>query len=407
MKSFTLLLALLFSCPLIAQTNIQVGEPAPEIIVTHWLRNEPPGVNFKKKYIVLDFWATWCPPCLNIIPHLNELRAEFPREDLYFISLTKESPKVASSVFDRVDFQVSVACDVTGKTELNFGNGITGLSRFPTTVLIDNKNIVRWIGSPQDLTAEMMDRFLTPNLLVAQPNSVFKPVASDPELAGNFEPGKITEAEFYNLLENDSVFTYVNVFELDGEPDFMKKKMTQAFYSLGTHAYFAGATLEDYFSQVHPGMKFVVPAELNDRFFQIAFKNEHPDRESHLQILREIIAQAGYEAEFSTTTVYRRTISIRKESALVPTTSDFRWPKCKEDDFSALICEKLKLTDLADELNKLTDDQWFYEGNNRKRYDFEIFHSSSATILATLKDYGLRVKSEPVEIEVVTVVRGG
>lgn len=402
MKIFLLVL-LLGVGTLSAQTNIQVGEPAPEIVITHWLKNEPVNSSLRKKFIVLDFWATWCPPCLDVVPHLNELRAAFPRKDLYFISLTKEPPSLARSVFDRVDFQVSVACDVTGKTEVNFGNGTTGLSRFPTTVLIDNKNIVRWIGSPWNLTDKMMDRFLTPNLRVEQPKSVFKPVASDPELAETFEPQRITEKKYDELLENDSILTYASVFELDGEPDFMRDKITQSFYSIGTSAYFAGTTLSAFFSNIYPDMKFVAPRELNNRFFEIGFKNEHPDRESHYQILRELVAQAGYRAEFSKAPAFRRVITIKDESKLVPTVSTFRWPKCDEDDFGALICDKLKLTDLVAELNKLTDDQWAYEGNNRKRYDFELFLSSPETILETLKDYGLRVKSKPIEIEVVTL----
>lgn len=383
-----------------AQTNIQAGEPAPEIVVTHWLKNEPRNLSFRNKFIVLDFWATWCAPCLDAVPQLNELRKAFPREDLYFISLTKESPATASSVFDRVDFQVSVGCDVTGKTEVNFGNGKTGLSRFPTTVLIDNRNIVRWVGSPYNLTTEKMSRFLTDSMIVEPTRTKFIPLASDPDRATEFQPRKMTWEEFDAEGQNEDNPAFLHVYPLDGPPEF---SMATASYSLGSTAYFNGVTLEGYFSHMYPDIKIVVPYELKEPLYQIAFKNDNPDRESHYQVIHNLIAQTGYEAVITTEPAKQYTITISNGRKLVPTESEARWPSCKEDDFGALLCTKQKLTELASYLNTETDNHWIYEGANRKRYDFELFMSSPETLLSSLKEYGLGVKAKTIEIEVVTV----
>lgn len=399
MKYLICLFLLFGGWQLSAQTNIQVGEPAPEIIITHWLKNEPKSLSFRNKFIVLDIWATWCAPCLDAVPHLNELRKAFPREDLYFISLTKESPATARSVFDRVDFQVSVGCDVTGKTEVHFGNGKTGLSRFPTTVLIDNKNIVRWIGNPHSLTAEMMDRFLTENLRV-EPAAALPTPASLLDKSEKYEPREITEDDFDDILEDDSVGSFVNVFPLDGMP---KGERIEGFHSSGNLAFYEKTTLKEYFSNVYPDMKIVLPQELRDQIYTIGFKNKHPDKESHYQILRETIAQTGYEAVITTEPAKQYGITISNDRKLVPTESDFPWPSYIEDDFGALLCTKYKLTELADCLNTETDNHWIYEGPDRKRYDFELFMSSPETLLSSLKNYGLRVKARTIEIEVVTV----
>jgi thiol-disulfide isomerase/thioredoxin len=79
MKHLALLLFLLFS-PLVifGQSNLRVGDPAPPITITEWLANTPEDTTLRDKFIVLEFWATWCKPCLEAVPHLNELRAQVP-----------------------------------------------------------------------------------------------------------------------------------------------------------------------------------------------------------------------------------------------------------------------------------------------------------------------------------------
>src|SRR5215471_21366282 len=48
----------------------------------------------KGKVVVLEFWATWCGPCVAAIPHLNELADKFKEEPIQFIAVTSEDEKV-------------------------------------------------------------------------------------------------------------------------------------------------------------------------------------------------------------------------------------------------------------------------------------------------------------------------
>ncbi len=393
MKHFIIFFAILIGSTLCGQTNIELGGQAPEIVVTDWLKHQPKASSFKKKFIVLDFWATWCKPCLDAVPHMNALRRKFPHKDLLFIALTSEPPALATSVFDRVNFEVSVASDVSRKTEINFGNGISGLSRYPMTVLIDNENIVRWIGSPSDLTEEMVARFLEAG------QQVDPSAGAEMAIDKDYEPKYISGHDFYEFVETDSPEVLVNVFELDEVPG--GKPIGTVVR--GSHAHFDLTTLPKFFEVAFPGIKLVVPTQLYSRTYGISFYNPKPDRASNRAILREIFRQAGYTATFSTGSAQKHTLTIVNPNKLAPTQSTQRWPSCKPDEFNSYLCQKMKLTELADELNKLTDDQWIYEGRDRKRYDFELFLGETEALKSALKAYGVRMKSKPIEVEVVTV----
>src|SRR5690606_25457450 len=65
-----------------------------------------------------------------------------------------------------VDFKTIVVSDQTKATQKSFGDGKRGITQLPLTVLIDNKGIIKWIGSPSKLTATVLDDFLNNRLKI-------------------------------------------------------------------------------------------------------------------------------------------------------------------------------------------------------------------------------------------------
>src|SRR3954468_7573765 len=64
-----------------------IGQKAPEFVVEKWLTAEP---STKGKFVLIDFWATWCPPCRKAIPELNGFQKKFA-DKLVVIGVSDET----------------------------------------------------------------------------------------------------------------------------------------------------------------------------------------------------------------------------------------------------------------------------------------------------------------------------
>jgi cytochrome c biogenesis protein CcmG, thiol:disulfide interchange protein DsbE len=115
-----------------------LNQKAPELVVEKWLTKEP---DLKGKFVLIDFWATWCPPCRKAIPEFNALHKKFG-DKLVVIGLSDEpEAKVKAMTTPQIDY--AVAIDTKARTK-----SAVGVSGIPHVVLIDPQGIVRWEGFP-------------------------------------------------------------------------------------------------------------------------------------------------------------------------------------------------------------------------------------------------------------------
>jgi thiol-disulfide isomerase/thioredoxin len=127
-----------------------LDQKAPEFVVEKWLSEKP---DTKGKFVLIDFWATWCGPCKKAIPELNRWAEQYPKQ-LVVVGLSDETEQKVTSMKTPVINYYS-AIDTEKRLKSTFA--VTGI---PHVVLIDPKGIVRWEGFPFLQGNELTDAVL-------------------------------------------------------------------------------------------------------------------------------------------------------------------------------------------------------------------------------------------------------
>src|SRR5438105_2768393 len=79
--------------------TLKVGDPAPPIKVAGWAKGEPVKQFEKGKVYVVEFWATWCGPCRQSIPHLTELSKKYKGKVTFTGVSVWENPRGQAAVY--------------------------------------------------------------------------------------------------------------------------------------------------------------------------------------------------------------------------------------------------------------------------------------------------------------------
>lgn len=126
-------------------------QKAPELVVEKWLSDKP---DTKGKFVMIDFWATWCGPCKRAIPEINRW-AEKYKDKMVVIGLSDETEEKVNRMKSPV-MEYYKAIDTQHRTKSAYQ--VTGI---PHVVVIDPEGIVRWQGFPflrgYELTDEVLE----------------------------------------------------------------------------------------------------------------------------------------------------------------------------------------------------------------------------------------------------------
>lgn len=115
-----------------------LNKKAPKLVVEKWLTEKP---DIKGKFVLVDFWATWCQPCLKGIPELNEFHSKF-KDKLVVIGLAKQTESEIRKMKKPI-IEYYSAIDTQDRM-----GGELKIKGIPHVILIDPKGIVRWEGFP-------------------------------------------------------------------------------------------------------------------------------------------------------------------------------------------------------------------------------------------------------------------
>jgi thiol-disulfide isomerase/thioredoxin len=125
------------------------------------LDNEPVCLkDMPEKYILIDFWGTWCTPCIKAIPDLKKVRKKYKTENLEIISLAYDTDieKVKSYVKENNMDWTHVFQKRTEQSKDNL-TSLFDVSSYPTLILVDSKGFIVERGSGTDYIKKI-DTFL-------------------------------------------------------------------------------------------------------------------------------------------------------------------------------------------------------------------------------------------------------
>lgn len=119
------------------------GKPMPPLSVTGWLNGEVKPDDMKGKVVLVDFYATWCGPCMASIPHNNELLEKYKDKGLVIVAVCTSSrgQDKMSDVVSQKGIKYPTALDPQLASEKAWA-----VQYYPTYALVDRKGIVRVIG---------------------------------------------------------------------------------------------------------------------------------------------------------------------------------------------------------------------------------------------------------------------
>jgi thiol-disulfide isomerase/thioredoxin len=128
------------------------GELAPELTIAKWIEQAPVKIaELRGRVVLLDFWATWCGPCLAAFPHLREWHEKFKTRGLVILGITtfygrgeghEMTPAEELSYLERFKKQYGLPYGVA-VTDTDNNHRTYGISAIPTAVLIDRRGVIR------------------------------------------------------------------------------------------------------------------------------------------------------------------------------------------------------------------------------------------------------------------------
>ena len=150
-----LLLALVPAVAMAAPVKLKVGDTAPQFARSDLLGKPFDLKHQRSKVVLIDFWASWCAPCMEEIPHLSQLQKQYGGKGLQIVGIAMDD----SAAVTRATMQKNAFTYPVVSGDAKFGNLYGGVLGLPLQMLVgrDGRILAIW----NEVTPATLDKAIT------------------------------------------------------------------------------------------------------------------------------------------------------------------------------------------------------------------------------------------------------
>jgi thiol-disulfide isomerase/thioredoxin len=126
----------------------RLGDTAAQLQLSEFVKGQPFRLQKGKVYVV-EFWATWCGPCLKSIPHLTKLQQKYRDKGVVFVGISNEDAQTVRPFVAEMGNKMNYAVAIDSNRRTGAGYmAAYGQDGIPTAFIVDKERKVVWVGHP-------------------------------------------------------------------------------------------------------------------------------------------------------------------------------------------------------------------------------------------------------------------
>ena len=325
-------------------------------------------VNYKNQNLILvDFWATWCSPCIPATKQLEVVQESF-KDDIFVISISDESSYKIKSFVKTKPIHLLIASDQSGDLIKKYD-----VSYRPFAVLLNKKGQVLWKGKPGDLSLKHIEKFIksTRNL------DSYKPELEE----------LIKQKDNQGLIRTKSIYSNINTSTNSLYVDKINDLNIKDEYE------FRGSIRN--FIAMHNKCPLLLVDKNSDTEQEIGIRNIHQFSEKD-GLIDSVLSKLNYVLISDSLIDYPCYKMEVEKSELLWDTSQLEWEANSPAYLLGEVnieCDNISIKDLSNVLSNLKKELIVYNGLDSSLHDFSFVHSEMNLMTDELKNtFGILVK---------------